>query len=70
MKRVTLFSLISEIYATLGENELLHTRPSTIYFEGFDVGRKYIRKLVSCLETIFQNIDIMRPKQKVLLFPH
>ena len=59
---MTLFSLISEIYATLGENELLHTRPSTIYFEGFDVGKKYIRKLVSCSRIIFWNIGMMRPK--------
>jgi len=42
-------ALFTEIYATLGENEVLHTRPSTIHFKGFVIGKKYTQKLVSKL---------------------
>eukprot|EP00111_Clytia_hemisphaerica_P001172 TCONS_00003348-protein len=35
----------TKIYAAIGENELLHTRPSSIHFRGFQVGKKYTQKL-------------------------
>lgn len=35
----------TKIYATIGENECIHTRPSSIHFKGFQIGKKYSQKL-------------------------
>lgn len=37
--------LDTSIYTTIGENELLHVRPCIIHFDGFEAGRRYLRKL-------------------------
>ena len=36
-----------EIFAKLGENEVLQARPSSIHFNGITVGKVHSRKLVS-----------------------
>ena len=41
-----------EIYATLGENEFLQTRPSTLHFQGFEAGKRYSQKLVDTVMII------------------
>ena len=35
-----------ETFAKVGQNALIHTKPSVIHFEGFEVGEKQTRKLV------------------------
>ncbi|XP_057293234.1 cilia- and flagella-associated protein 221-like isoform X2 [Hydractinia symbiolongicarpus] len=44
-KKVENHLLDTNIYTTIGENELLHVRPCIIHFDGFEAGGRYLRKL-------------------------
>jgi len=37
--------LDTKIYATVGDNEIIQTRPSVVYFHGFEVGQTYTQTL-------------------------
>lgn len=37
----------AEIYAKVGQNSILQAKPSVVHFNGFQVGEKIIKTLVS-----------------------
>ena len=62
-----------EIFAKLGENEVLQARPSSLHFNGFTVGKVHSRKLVGVFQLlpgikchlrqffVYHNSDIKQP---------